>query len=303
MSQRTNITTVDTNTGTAGITTTSTIATATNGTNNSTALKWSYGTTTLAKILKECQNTICFVCYEILMQQNGMTELQQNTFMQNLYRGSNDPNVINQSLAFVEGQGNYASMFDIDTLDGGLKVLKNELTQDAASLYFVSKYESDVDDSKKKKTITLRLLNAKAPCSTELFTGRTMKDSGMKVLSHCRLAMSFGAQFLDANGNLPSGKNCQDYYDFVLDEMYKKQIHDDKARKISDARKRAEILATKRPKHWTFHGWMSFVLFGPLASDESIRSELMRTGGYIIFCHFAPILLTSHNLFVICYIV
>jgi hypothetical protein len=235
--------------------------------------------TTLAKVLKECQATISYVCYELVMQEGSMTDAQQCTTVQNLYRGTDNPNIIKQSTAFIEGSGNYSSMYDVDETTG-LKQIRSELTQETTSIFYVAMYEGDVDENKKKRTITLSLLNAKAPGSTEPISGRTIRENGMKVLANCRLAVSFGKQFFDSSGNLPSGKNHTDFYNYVLDEMHTKIVLEKKIKekKITDAREREVILSTKRPTNWTFQGWMSFVLFGPLAREEFLMSELMRTG-------------------------
>jgi hypothetical protein len=106
-----------------------------------------------------------------------------------------------------------------------------------------------------------------------------MKDNAVKVLANCRAALSYSRRYLDANGNLPSGKNHQDFYEFILDKMFQKLVLKDKITKmkITNAKERKEIIEMKRPSNWMFPGWMSFVLFGPLA-DESVWSELMRTG-------------------------
>ena len=235
------------------------------------------------KVIKECQLIISYVVYELLLTVKGsMTEISQQSCCAEYYHGTKDNNKINQSASFMAGDGKYQKMFDIDT-DTGMKYIKHELTQDATSTYFISSVVGDEDEGQPKKTITLRLINAKYPNSPHPVSGANVKKNGSDVLCNCKLAIGFGKSFLDANGKLPSGCNRQDYFNLVCDKMFQKELTT-KCNNVKDSADREIIMSKKRPVDWFFPGFMSFVIFGPLATDESSKSELMMSGKFNKLC-------------------
>ena len=64
--------------------------------------------------------------------------------------------------------------------------------------------------------------------------------------------------------------------------MYDKITNEPKARKALDGDIRADLMSKKRPTGWVFNGFMAFVLFGPLAKDDSLKSNLMTGSKYKI---------------------
>jgi hypothetical protein len=54
-------------------------------------------------------------------------------------------------------------------------------------------------------------------------------------IANCKKALSFVKQFLDKNGNLPSGTSEADLYDFVLEGMYKLEQANKQKKKASSA--------------------------------------------------------------------
>ena len=122
--------------------------------------------TTLSNIVKECQFTVSFIVFEIMLTLKGsMSEAAQCLFCSENYHGTKNDNQINQSTAFISGEGKYKTMFDTDLCNNGIKHLKTELTQDETSNYFVTSFAGDVNESQLPKTVTLHLINSKYPNS------------------------------------------------------------------------------------------------------------------------------------------
>jgi hypothetical protein len=245
----------------------------------------------LSKIVKECQNVISYVCMETLFTRGGMQESVQTDLLLNVYHGFD--NLASQSEMFVRGEGAYSCLFD-DTDDlngiGGLKTLRNEITQDATTKFAVTTDTSYIDVG--KNSIPLKLLQLKFPKSDKRISGDTIKNKGAAVLANCKVAIPIGAQFLDKNGKLPSGRKIQDYLEHVLDGMYKKLVLEDKCKNVASSNDREKIMGESRPKGWIFNGFMAFVAFGPLALKDSDKSNMMMHGmlfDYYLFyncvCH------------------
>jgi hypothetical protein len=60
----------------------------------------------------------------------------------------------------------------------------------------------------------------KAPPEFPMITGANILSLGKSAIENCQQAAKFGAAFLD-EGQLPPGKTASDYFDHVLDEMYR----------------------------------------------------------------------------------
>lgn len=264
-----------------------------NNKNNATA------TARFSKLVKECQNIISFVCMETLFGRSPMKDSELNDFLFNSYHGSSiNTNLLIQSELFITGEGRFSTLFDVAGHDGsitGMMSLRSEVTQDTSSNYFVSRMPLDSSDINRKNTITLSLLKAKFPNSTVPISGRTIKLNGDKVLANCKVAIAIGKSFLDSNGQLPSGCSRQDYYNHVLDGMHKKLRLEPKAKLILDGDEREKFLSEERHSDWIFPGLMAFAAFGPLATDDDAKSNLMMHGMCLVY-HFFIIIFNFTNI-------
>ena len=234
----------------------------------------------MSKVLKECRNTICYVCVEALFSRSSMKEDCQHDTLFEMYHGSSSgTNLSTHTDLFVEGEGNYSCLFNEASSSGvGLKTIKNELTQDAGSVYFVAKNSDALHAEITKKTITSQLLQLKFPKSDKRISGATIKTNGDKVLANCKVAMSIAAEYLDRNGMLPSGCSRQDCINYVLNGMYKKLVLEGKAKQSVSSEEREKVMAEERPSSWTFPGIMAFVAFGPIATSDDHKSNMMLPG-------------------------
>ena len=90
--------------------------------------------------------------------------------------------------------------------------------------------------------------------------------------------MSIAAEYLDKNGMLPSGCSRQDCINYVLNGMYKKLVLEGKAKQSVSSEEREKVMAEERPSSWTFPGIMAFVAFGPIATSDDHKSNMMLPG-------------------------
>ena len=100
------------------------------------------------------------------------------------------------------------------------------------------------------------------------------------------MAVACGRGILGSNDNLPSGYGRQDYFHYVLIGMYQKLVLEKLCKEAVSGEDREKIMATPRKPDWTFAGMMTFVAFGPLAIDESHKSNQMMHGTFIFMCWF-----------------
>jgi hypothetical protein len=126
-----------------------------------------------------------------------------------------------------------------------------------------------------------------APPEFPMITGANIFSLGKAAIENCQQAAKFGAEFL-AEGQLPPGKTATDYFDHVLDEMYRCAPLGSLKFCINDNGKREPLLSAQsaepaktRPADWFFHGWMAFYLFGPMAEPE-LQCRLLEPGKFSI---------------------
>lgn len=196
------------------------------------------------------------------------------------YHGSeHHDNLIPHAFYMCKGFGKYKHAFETDSNSSDqYRRLTDELTQEKDFKFIVNELCIEGEN----KVITLAMLKRKTINSSEAFSPRSITTYAETALRNCKNAAAFGKQFMDPNGSLPSGWSRENYFDRVLDLMYTKITHEPKAKKALNADARVEILSKKRPDGWVFNGFMAFVLFGPLATDESLKSNLMSGSMYSI---------------------
>jgi hypothetical protein len=103
------------------------------------------------------------------------------------------------------------------------------------------------------------------------------------AIENCQQAAKFGAEFL-VQGQLPDGSTASDYYDHVLDQMYRYApkgaldfIVNDKGEREPIVRPPSDDAIKPRKDGWFFHGWMALCLFGPTAEPD-LRCCLLEPG-------------------------
>ena len=234
----------------------------------------------LQKVLNQCQYLISYLCYEALFSRSTTTKDSFRILMFDQYHGNkNHDNLIPHAYYMSKGFGKYKHAFDQDSnYDDQYLRLTDELTQENDYKFIVNEIQIEGQTN----VITLAMLKRKTLNSNQAFSPRSITTYAETALRNCKNAIALGQQFFDSNGLLPSGWSRQNYLEKVLDLMYDKITNEPKARKALDGDIRADLMSKKRPTGWVFNGFMAFVLFGPLAKDDSLKSNLMTGSKYKI---------------------
>jgi hypothetical protein len=82
-------------------------------------------------------------------------------------------------------------------------------------------------------------------------------SQALDALEMCHRAARIGSESL-IEGRLPQGKTPDDYFDYVLAEMYN----------ILEMHQVNTLHRVRPPEGWFFKGWMAFYLFGPMAEPH-----------------------------------
>lgn len=197
-----------------------------------------------------------------------------NNAMNEYYHGVEEkPHIIHHAWYFSKGYGKFAAAMEQSDTDG-YRRLTAEVTQERDHSFIVN----EIRIENEKKVITMAMLKRKSVNSDTTLSAWAIQSYAETALKNCKKATYLGQQFIQSDGNLPSGWSRQDYFSKVLDLMYDKISNETKGKKVLDGEERDEIKSNERPPHWVFNGFMAFVLYGPLASEE-LKSSIMSGGG------------------------
>jgi hypothetical protein len=232
------------------------------------------------KVIKQIQYLICYVIYELVFSKKTTTKKDLiNLCYENFHGDASKPHVLHHAWYFTQGKGKFGAVMQRSALDGQLHLLQ-EATREEDYDFVINEIPIVGDNS---KVITLANIKRKTINSNVPVSPRSVKLYAEKALKNCKLAACFGKQFIQLDGNLASGWSRKDYFDKVLDLMYEKLRNEPKGKKIEDGDAREEVFQEKRPSNWVFNGFMAFVAFGPLATNDEWKSSLM-TGSKTIHC-------------------
>jgi hypothetical protein len=224
------------------------------------------------KVLKQCQYLICYICYELMFGRKTMNKKNMGNALYENYHGIPDkPHVLHQAWLFTQGKGKFSGAMNRSDDDGYLRLLP-ELTQENDFSFIINEIKTYED---KNLVITLAMLKRKSLNSECIFSMRSIQSYAETAVKNCKLATSFGKPFIKSDGSLPSGWSRLDFLNKVLDLMYDKIRNEPKSKKIESGEEREVVLSATRPKQWIFNGYMAFVLYGPLAFDTNLKSNLM----------------------------
>jgi hypothetical protein len=223
----------------------------------------------MKRIIKELQCLISFVCFEALHLRKSMTVKDQSRLVSEMYLGGSNPNQINQSFWFCSGEGRFAKCFKRSE-DGTLSLIPELTSQEPNRVFQVSTAESESDSV---GLITLAAVRRKTLRSPNIISEESLFTNAKTVMKNCKLAYSLSKQLLDADGNLRSGCNLNDFLEQLLDIMYVETELTKEAKKMTCAAERDNYLSQKRKLGWVFTGYMAFVMYGPLAIDPVFKSN------------------------------
>ena len=154
------------------------------------------------KVIKQIQFLICYVIYELLFSKKAMTKKDQAKLMSENYHGvHNKPHVLHHAWYFTQGKGKFASVLQRSLTDGRLHLSK-EASYEEDYDFIINEIPIEGDNS---KVITLANLKRKSINSDAPFSSRSVTSYAETALRNCKIAVSIGKQFFQADGNLPSG--------------------------------------------------------------------------------------------------
>jgi hypothetical protein len=233
------------------------------------------------KVLKQIQYLISYVCYEVMFARKQMKKKEMTGVLYELYHGDvTKPHLIHHAHHFSQGLGKYKDAMDRSRDDGYLQI-SQELTQEKEFQFVIN--EVRLEDV--ANVITLSLIKSKTIKSDVIFSGRSVQTYADDAIANCKKATAFSARFIQ-DGNLPSGWSRTTFINKILDLMYENISSEPKSKKIVDGDEREELFTKQRPKGWVFNGFMAYILYGPLATANELKSNLMSGSKLLIICLF-----------------
>jgi hypothetical protein len=225
-----------------------------------------------ADLRNEIRRTLSLKGLAHVYSKTQMTQKSIGSLMEDIYHGNESKGIHSHVDQFVKGGRPFTDMFDVvnDAITDNMStassvssvsrfVLKSELLQSDTP------YQAGRD-------ITKEVLERTAfKKGSPLISGRTLFKLANNSLRTIRKAISIAVQLVDSEGQPKhSGTSLDDVKALVLDEMYMMMkgkcslddcFDDDNVADEDDT----AVVHDKRPEGWFFHGWMAFLLYGPLA--------------------------------------
>jgi hypothetical protein len=226
-----------------------------------------------ASLRDELRRTVALKCLSNIYGREGMGLNQQHTYLEEHFHGEKKKGIISHLDQLCTAQGDYAELYEKTNKDQ----LKYLYTQSNSHLYFAGEH------------IVRDVLERVNFNGSQLCNGRYLKEQSAKTLRTVRKACTRVRQWVNEDGTPKKNGNrtIEEICELLLDDMYEflkgKQNMDEE--KVEDSgtedlelnEDTGEDTTTGRPANWIFHGYMAFVLFGPLAT-ESRRLDFLLNG-------------------------
>jgi len=109
-------------------------------------------------------------------------------------------------------------------------------------------------------------------------SGRLLYEKGLQVIQNYKHALKHYEDFMDANGNNPSGTTLEDTLNYVRQQIYVefKGCRNEPTGK--NALNKKEVEAQDMPVKCVFNGYMAFALFGPRPLSSHTFACLSKDG-------------------------
>jgi hypothetical protein len=223
-----------------------------------------------ADLRNEIRRTLSLKGLANVYSKTQMSQKSIASLMEDIYHGNEKKGIMSHVDQFVKGSRPFAELFDVvnDAVTDNMSTASSQSVS-----RFILKGELLCTDTPYQvgRDITKEVLERTAfKKGSPLITGRTLFKLANNSLRTIRKAISIAVQLVDSEGQPKhSGTSLDDVKALVLDEMYMmmkgKCSLDDCL--DDDEEQVADVAATpdKRPEGWFFHGWMAFLLYGPLA--------------------------------------
>jgi hypothetical protein len=243
-----------------------------------------------AAIFKEMQRCIFFACYDKYAGGSLMTASASEALLEKEFYGDRElEDSIGMAKKFVLGVGVFADAFvedfvTVNNITVTRKLLKPSFTPSNATKIHMGNGDNEVN-----APLLYRRALGVAPTPGQeddgLVHGEFIKTQSGNLMKSLKKAVAYGEAFLDSNGNLPSGKTPDDYYDHIQGKMYVEWVLANEKKKIARDKSKAKArglpeppptdsvsfvtpVKTNRPPSWMFEGYMCLVLFGRFGTNQ-----------------------------------
>jgi hypothetical protein len=234
-----------------------------------------------ATLQKELQGFAAFVAYELVFQAGTNKKASLTTSLHDYYFGKpNDPTSVGLVSQLIAGTDIFSGLFE--------KVPSTFSESSTTELVMLPHLHCLGSDTRitvgGKHGINLSLMTSTTLKNPTHIAKRTLDSRAKEHLQNCKKALAFVKSQQSPYkqsvgcGLLPSGQTLSNYYLYVRQKMFA----DENPKKMvctGDGTKDQEVLENMMPQNWTFSGFITFALLGPIVPDEMLqyRSKLMRT--------------------------
>ena len=229
-----------------------------------------------ADLRDELRRVIALRIYATVHSMPSMSKAEQEDLMASMYHGTNGK--ASQMRLLVDGVKPYNMLYDevedivedpnaTGVLGTSTKILKPEFSpaKDADRLYIAGSH------------ITTKLLERMTlDDNSVLCTGAYLYRQAIRAMASIRKAIAEAKKLVDEEGKpLMSGHSTEDVLKAVVDKVYEQIGKSGNSSATSSPNDDDDDDESKKKK-W-FHGYIAFVLFGPLAPKEN-RLDIFCTG-------------------------
>ena len=205
----------------------------------------------LGEVFAEVRATIAFQCYSVVVKIDGLSVPKQYEMWANLYHGVATNNKISCAKRFMSGSDDFAVLFEQLSNGSQHKMVLREILHRHGRTVSVGNTATD--------HITLARIMAKSMSRPQDFQGEAIHRAAKLVIKNGKKILPIAEAWL-VDGNLPSGKNLQDFADLLIDEMHKKDCEED-----------GKDTATVRNPKASWRGFLAFLAWGPLPLSGNIE--------------------------------
>jgi hypothetical protein len=237
-------------------------------------------------IRDEIRRVMAVVGHSKVFRKGQSTQKQIQEQLETMFHGSAESGVVSQVMQVVNGLAPFDALYDkrVDIITSSVctnattLVLKKELIQ-SDNIYIAGKH------------VTTKFLEQTSKNTKDLVKGRKIYNDSQSTQRNIRKALAVlkglpEVHFVENEIQYKSGVSVDEVKAKVLDAMYtllkgKPSVDDDDENDDDDdnCTTTNDSIEKPRPEGWFFHGWMSFLLFGPFV-EKNQRLDLFEIGAH-----------------------
>ena len=206
--------------------------------------------------LTEFQCVLAVVAFESIT--DDMSSFKMKERMAQVILGDEKHGIASQINVLLQGiDPRYKNLF-LPSIDGGLLVVN--------PLYSPNRGTKQLQVGKHLTFQILGRASVLSSSSNNAVSGVTLKRQAEETFRNGKITLSFANQFLDSNGELPSGKSEGDLLEYILEKMWDRKMASTQTAvnvETTAAIQRSKSEPPKeRERSWVFKGFVAFCLYG-----------------------------------------